>query len=305
MCLLARVWHCVRRTPHGNRGRQQVRRFDRGRNHHEQVRLPPADSSATKPVRRQRLDTVPQHDAEYSDSLRYFILAPLLAYFKQSLQSDSHVACDDTGVTLLYPKEPPEFDLSDPKEKRISEVYAEAKAANKPSINAKMWAYRGVNVKLNLFDFTVSRHRDGPELFFQDFKGTLLGDCWHGFEAIALYRGATPCAACNSHARCSLTMRRTTHRIARNGSNGISFCSTSRPCQAVVRRRATAIAADRGEADLGRDAELDGIGDRTQHVVLPKSELRKALNYLSNHWTELTLISMTRSCRWTTTNASN
>jgi hypothetical protein len=35
-------------------------------------------------------------------------------------------------------------------------------------------------------------------------------------------------------------------------------------------------------------AELDGIGDRTQHVVLPKSELRKALNYLSNHWTELT-----------------
>jgi hypothetical protein len=35
-------------------------------------------------------------------------------------------------------------------------------------------------------------------------------------------------------------------------------------------------------------AELDGIGDRTQHVVLPKSELRKALNYLSTHWTELT-----------------
>ncbi|MCA9214995.1 MAG: transposase, partial [Planctomycetales bacterium] len=34
--------------------------------------------------------------------------------------------------------------------------------------------------------------------------------------------------------------------------------------------------------------ELDSIDDRTEQVVLPKSELRKALNYLRNHWTELT-----------------
>ena len=34
--------------------------------------------------------------------------------------------------------------------------------------------------------------------------------------------------------------------------------------------------------------ELDTIDDRTEQVVLPKSDLRKALNYLRNHWTELT-----------------
>lgn len=28
--------------------------------------------------------------------------------------------------------------------------------------------------------------------------------------------------------------------------------------------------------------------DRTEQVVLPMSDLRKALNYLSNHWTALT-----------------
>jgi len=39
--------------------------------------------------------------------------------------------------------------------------------------------------------------------------------------------------------------------------------------------------------DLMR-TELDTIDDRTEQVVLPKSELRKALNYLRNHWTELT-----------------
>ena len=116
----------------------------------------------------------------------HFIVAPLLHYLKQVLHGDSCVACDDTGTTLLYPKELPVFDLNDPKQKRIAEVFADAKAANKPSINAKMWGYRGQTVKLNVFDFTVSRHRDGPELFFQDYRGTILGDCWHGFEAIAI-----------------------------------------------------------------------------------------------------------------------
>ncbi len=32
----------------------------------------------------------------------HFIIEPLLAYFKQTLLSDSIIACDDTGLTLLY-----------------------------------------------------------------------------------------------------------------------------------------------------------------------------------------------------------
>ena len=32
-------------------------------------------------------------------------------------------------------------------------------------------------------------------------------------------------------------------------------------------------------------AELDTVDERTEQVVLPKSDLRKALNYLRNHWT--------------------
>lgn len=57
-------------------------------------------------------------------------------------------------------------------------------------------------MKLNVFDFTVSRHRDGPELLFENFNGTILGDCWHGFESIALESdGAIMPAACNAHAR--------------------------------------------------------------------------------------------------------
>ena len=42
------------------------------------------------------------------------------------------------------------------------------------------------------------------------------------------------------------------------------------------------------EVNPSRRAELEGIDHRTEQVVLPKSDLRKALNYLGNHWTELT-----------------
>ncbi len=65
-----------------------------------------------------------------------------------------------------------------------------------------MWAYRGVNVKLNVFDFTVSRHRDGPELFFEEFYAArswvIVGT---GSARLRQLRGAIVRAACNAHAR--------------------------------------------------------------------------------------------------------
>ncbi|NLY01386.1 MAG: transposase, partial [Rhodopirellula sp.] len=130
------------------------------------------------------------------------IVEPLLNFFKSTLQTDGIIGCDDTSVTLLYPKTLPTFDLGDPKQRRIQEVFQEALDKKLPSINGKMWAYRGVDIKLNVFDFTVSRHRDGPEWFFADYEGKLLGDCWHGFEAIAVSsQGRIERAACNAHAR--------------------------------------------------------------------------------------------------------
>ena len=90
--------------------------------------------------------------------------------------------------------------IDDPKERRIHEVFSEALKEAKPSIRAKMWAYRGVSVKLNVFDFRVSRHRDGPLDFFENYTGTLVGDCYSGFESIVVdSNGAMVRAACNAH----------------------------------------------------------------------------------------------------------
>lgn len=220
-----------------------------------------------------------------------FIVAPLLSYFKEVLQGDSHVACDDTGVTLLYPKVPPEFDLSDPKQKRIAEVFAEAAAANKPSINAKMWGYRGLNVKLNVFDFTVSRHRDGPEHFFEDYTGTILGDCWHGFGAIAAASdGAILRAACNSHARRKFEDATDYPADREKWMKWYQslYDIESRAKHLSDEERLQLRQTESREIWTLMRAELDSIDDRTEQVVLPKSDLRKALNYLANHWTELT-----------------
>jgi hypothetical protein len=88
------------------------------------------------------------------------LVEPLLDFFKSTVQTDGIIGCDDTSVTLLYPKTLPAFDRSDPKQRRIQELFREALDKKLSNINGKMWAYRGWSTRLNVFDFTVSRHRD-------------------------------------------------------------------------------------------------------------------------------------------------
>jgi transposase len=219
-----------------------------------------------------------------------FLVEPLLEHFKRTLQADRWIGCDDTGLTLLYPKSLPTFDLADPKQCRIHEVFTAALAEGKSSINAKMWAYRGVTVKLNLFDFTVSRHRDGPQLFFSDFQGTLLGDCWQGFEAITVASdGRMVRAACNSHAR-------------RKFEESSSYPDDRKQWLLWYQQlfdiedRAKAMTAAKRLELRQREARplwdrirrwLDDVELRTTNVILPKSDMAKAINYVRNHFAEL------------------
>ena len=221
----------------------------------------------------------------------HFIVEPLLAYFKQVAFTDSIMACDDTGVKLLYPKVPPDFDLTDPKQKRIAEKFAEARAENKPSINAKMWAYRPQTIKLNIFDFTVSRHRDGPAWFFDGYTGTILGDCWHGFGAIAAAsEGSIARAACSSHARRKFEEMTDYPADRRKWLKWFQelFDIETRAKSLSPEARLTLRQSDSQAIWAAMRSELDAIDDRTEQVVLPKSDLRKALAYVDNHWEELT-----------------
>ena len=220
----------------------------------------------------------------------FFVVEPLLDYFKRTVQKDSVIGCDDTGVTLLYPKTIPTFDLDDPKQRRIHEVFSKALDDGKASIHAKMWAYRGASIKLNVFDFTVSRHRDGPELFFADYSGILLGDCWHGFESIALASsGEIVRAACNSHARRKI--RDSTAYPADRKHWLLWFQDlydiedrgkVMSPEQRLELRQSEA-------KPIWDDIEkwLEEAKLRTFNVILPKSDFAQALQYIRNHFVEL------------------
>lgn len=112
------------------------------------------------------------------------LLPPFIDYLRGDVLASEILGTDDTRVTLLLPAviSPPRD--GNPKAQRAFEVFAEARAAGQPSVTGRMWAYRSVLAPLNVFDFTVSRHRDGPDQFLIDtqFTGTLLADCYSGYQ---------------------------------------------------------------------------------------------------------------------------
>lgn len=127
---------------------------------------------------------------------------PLIRYFADCVRTDWGVGTDDTGVTLVFKSIPP-IDPANPRSQRIHEVLTAAREKGEQSITAKMWVYRGMDVPLNVFDFTVSRHRDGPDEFLvdTDYTGTMMADCYSGYQKISLRsEGRLSRAACNSRA---------------------------------------------------------------------------------------------------------
>ena len=132
------------------------------------------------------------------------MLRPFAAWLADLIRTDSCIGSDDTSIRLLLPEEIPEVSEEDPKSRRVHEVFTAAKLKGLKSITAKMWAYRGVHLPINVFDFTVSRHRDGPDLFLVDkeYEGTLLGDCYGANTGIYIRsNGLIIHAACAAHAR--------------------------------------------------------------------------------------------------------
>ena len=66
---------------------------------------------------------------------------------------------------------------------------------------ARMWVYTGdQDHPYNVFDFTLSRSRDGPALFLGSFRGTLQADAYGGYDGICVEKSITQ-AGCWAHAR--------------------------------------------------------------------------------------------------------
>lgn len=218
-----------------------------------------------------------------------FALQPLAAHLRDILRTDPCVGCDDTGVVLITPEALP--DLSEhPRGKRIAEVLGHAIESGKPSVKANFWGYYASRLPVVAFDFTVSRHRDGPDDILENYEGTLIGDCWSGFQKIDMRSDERiTFAACWAHAR-----------------RKIDECRSGFPLQ--VAKLESLIGQLYDIEDQVKGFDNDGRRARRQSLsrqvldqiasyldsesmsspkVLPKSNLGVAARYVRRHWTAL------------------
>ena len=216
------------------------------------------------------------------------VLRPFVDYHRKLLLAAGGLGCDETTVTLIVPQTIPQVDADDPRSQRIHEVLSRAREQGRKSVDGRMWAYRPFDLPINVFDFTVSRHRDGPDEILKDYSGTLMADCWSGFQKIELRSDARIVrGACWSHAR---------RKVFEARDNAPQHSAV---LLAMIRElfdiedRGKPLSAD--ERRALRERESRRVLDRIRayldsHAVahvLPKSSLAEALGYIRNHWDAL------------------
>jgi hypothetical protein len=218
------------------------------------------------------------------------LVHPLARYLRDEVLASGAIGTDETRVTLLLPPEIPEAHQDDPKSRRIHEVFTEARAEGRKSVSGRMWAYRSLTVPINVFDFTVSRHRDGPDDFLVagGFVGKLLADCYSGYQGITLRSDARIVrAACNAHARRKIFDQRENRPLLSS-----QFLAMYQELYDIEERGKGHSVREREEL---RSSEARPVWQRMRELldskaaleVLPKEKFAEALGYLRNQWEAL------------------
>ena len=190
------------------------------------------------------------------------LVVPLAVQLQLRVLASGVIASDDTPVTLLTP------------------------GIDKGSRQARFWIYRGLHeAPYNVFAFTDSRAREGPDRFLESFRGILLGDCYSGYVNIEQVTGGRiEFSACLTHGRRKVFLSReqcpalSSPMLALLGElyeiedRGRLLSDAER---LALRQRESVPVMARLRALL--DSEL-------ARRVLPKSKFGEALSYLRNHW---------------------
>ena len=214
------------------------------------------------------------------------LLPSFIDHLRTVVLGSGLIGTDDTRVTLLLPKYLPEIIPGDAKSERIHNVFAAARSEKRPSVSARMWAYRSVELKLNVFDFTVSRHRDGPDEFLiaSQFRGTMLADCYSGYQGISIRSDERIArAACHAHARRKVFEASDNHPLL-----ATQLLAAYQQLYDIEDRARRMTAAERASL---RQLESRPVWERIQTLlrgdaaagVLPKEKIHDALMYLRNH----------------------
>jgi hypothetical protein len=195
------------------------------------------------------------------------VLRPLAELMKVRLLATDILGTDDTTVTLLTP------------------------GVGDGSRTARFWLYRGRDAApYNVFDFTDSREREGPDTFLAPFVGTFTGDCYGGYVNMELVSGGKRrFAGCWSHARRKVYDSREQQPALANQILAIVGQLYD------VEDRARTLTDEARREMRQRESKVwmshlkTVLDSEAATKVLPKNKFGQALSYMRNHWSALQL----------------
>src|SRR5271170_7451953 len=187
------------------------------------------------------------------------LLRPLYDLMIQRVLQSHVIGTDDTVMPMLWPGK---------------------------TKQARMWVYRGdEHHPYNVFNFTLSRSRNGPATFLKDYRQTLLADAYGGYDGVVvgndIIRGG-----CWAHCRRKYVDAEKAHpQIA------AAVVAIIKRLYAVEEQGksldAVARLALRQEKSL---PILAGLKERLldwKQQLLPKHPMAEAIGYTLNQWAEL------------------
>jgi len=151
---------------------------------------------------------------------------------------------------------------------------------------ARMWVYVGDAAHpYNVFDFTLSRGRDGPKYFLKDYSQVLLADAYGGYDGVVA-GNAIVRAGCWAHLRRKvIEAERAAPEIAQEA------VALMRALYAVEKQGLNASAEERLQLRQQQSAPvLAELRERFfdwKEQLLPKHPMAEAIKYGLGHWEEL------------------
>jgi hypothetical protein len=155
---------------------------------------------------------------------------------------------------------------------------------------ARMWVYVGdEHNPYNIFDFTLSRSRDGPARFLAAYKQTLLADAYGGYDGVVVASGITR-AGCWAHARRKFVDAEKAHpAIAREA---VALIGRLYAVEQQVPKNAShedRLLSLRRQHSVPTLAELREKLVAWKGQLLPKHPMAEAVSYALNQWDELSV----------------
>jgi hypothetical protein len=159
------------------------------------------------------------------------------------------------------------------------------------ALKARMWVYVGdEDNPYQIFDFTLSRSRDGPEKFLKGYTGTLLADAYGGYDGVVVGNGILR-AGCWAHARRKFVDAEASHPVI--AAEAVRIIGK---LYAIEERGKELDASSRGELRRAESAPiLAALKDRLfawrdgEGGLLPKHPMAQAIQYALNQWDALSV----------------